>query len=456
VTTMLDPGQERDRHSRTRPRSAGFHLFTSEAGHFALDVETGRVHDLPAGHASVLDATLRLGDLGRAELAARAFGIVTPIVEELEAPNSVPVKAISLAVAQKCNLGCTYCYAQQGTFGGEAGNMPPDVAKAAIDQLVRAAEPGETLTLAFMGGEPLVNRSTLHASTRYAASAAAARSIHIGFSMTTNATLLREEDIELFQEYGFTLTVSLDGLAAMNDRLRPYRSGHGSFEKVAENVRALLAVDGRRYRVLARVTVTPKNLDLPEIMTGLLDMGFDAIMFSPMLSAPSGKDEMLAADLDRLLDQLIMCGESFREGLRQGRILPLSNVITTLQRIHSYQREQYPCGAGGGYMGVSADGGLYACHRFVNDDEGLMGNVFSGVDRDRQSAWLDSRHLQKQSPCGSCWARYLCSGSCHYEAIKRGRPACDYIRGWLTYCLALYTELLRAQPDALKKILMSP
>jgi uncharacterized protein len=184
-------------------------------------------------------------------------------------------------------------------------------------------------------------------------------------------------------------------------------------------------------------------------------MGFDAIMFSPMLSAPSGKDEMHAADLDRLLDQLIRCGDSFREGLRQGRILPFSNVITTLQRIHFYQREQYPCGAGGGYMGVSADGGLYACHRFVNDEDGLMGDVFSGVDRDKQSSWLDSRQLQKQSPCGTCWARYLCSGSCHYEAIKRGRPACDYIRGWLNYCLVLYTELLRAQPDSLKRILMS-
>ncbi len=445
--------QEGDRHSHTRPRSARLHLFNSEAGHFALDVETGRIHQLPAEHASTLDATLRLGDLGRAELAALAFGIVTPALQEVEAPKSVPVKAISLAVAQKCNLGCTYCYAQQGTFGGEAGNMPPDVAKAAIDQLVQGAEPGETLTLAFMGGEPLVNRRTLHASTRYAASAAAARGIRIGFTMTTNATLICDEDIELFEEYGFTLTISLDGLHATHDRLRPYRSGNGSFEKVAKNVRALLAVDDRRYRVLARVTVTPRNLDLPEIMTGLLDMGFDAIMFSPMLSAPSGKDEMLAADLDRLLDQLIRCGESFREGLRQGRILPFSNVIKTLQRIHSYEREQYPCGAGGGYMGVSADGGLYACHRFVNDDDGLMGNVFSGVDRDRQSSWLDSRHLQKQSPCGSCWARYLCSGSCHYEAIKRGRPACDYIRGWLTYCLGLYTELLRAQPDALRKVL---
>jgi uncharacterized protein len=178
-------------------------------------------------------------------------------------------------------------------------------------------------------------------------------------------------------------------------------------------------------------------------------------MFSPMLSAPSGKDEMLAADLDRLLDQLIRCGESFRDGLRQGRILPLSNVIKTLQRIHFYEREQYPCGAGGGYMGVSADGGLYACHRFVNDEDGRMGDVFDGVDGDRQSGWLDSRHLQNQSPCGSCWARYLCSGSCHYEAIKRGRPACDYIRGWLTYCLGLYTELTRAQPDLLKKVLIS-
>ena len=212
--------------------------------------------------------------------------------------------------------------------------MPADVAKAAIDRLIQAAEPGEALTLAFMGGEPLVNRKTLHASTRYAAGEAAARGIGIGFSITTNATLLREEDIALFQEYGFTLTISLDGLDATHDRLRPYRSGNGSFATVAKNVSALLAVDQRRYRVLARVTVTPKNLDLPEIMTGLLEMGFDAIMFSPMLSAPSGKDEMLAADLDRLLDQLIRCGESFREGLRQGRILPFSNVITTLQRIH--------------------------------------------------------------------------------------------------------------------------
>ena len=176
-------------------------------------------------------------------------------------------------------------------------------------------------------------------------------------------------------------------------------------------------------------------------------------MFSPILSAPGGKDEMHAADLDGLLDQLTACGEIFREALRQDRILPFTNVIKTLQRIQSYEREEYPCGAGGGYMGVSADGGLYACHRFVDDEAGLMGNVFRGVDPDLQSTWLENRRLEKQSPCGGCWARYLCSGSCHYEVIKRGRPACDYIRGWLTYCLGLYVDLVREHPDALKAIL---
>ena len=31
---------------------------------------------------------------------------------------SPPLHALSLAVAQKCNLGCSYCYASQGGFGG--------------------------------------------------------------------------------------------------------------------------------------------------------------------------------------------------------------------------------------------------------------------------------------------------------------------------------------------------
>ena len=62
-------------------------------------------------------------------------------------------------------------------------------------------------------------------------------------------------------------------------------------------------------------------------------------------------------------------------------------------------------------------------------------------DEVRRSAWLADRHVHTQEPCRNCWARYMCGGGCHHEVISRGRPACDYIRGWLHYCLDAYLRL---------------
>ena len=77
----------------------------------------------------------------------------------------------------------------------------------------RGAEPGARLNLAFLGGEPLVNRQVLRAATRRAArTRARKRGARITFSITTNGTLLTEDDARFFEEHGFAVTVSLDGL----------------------------------------------------------------------------------------------------------------------------------------------------------------------------------------------------------------------------------------------------
>jgi len=72
--------------------------------------------------------------------------------------------------------------------------------------------------------------------------------------------------------------------------------------------------------------------------------------------------------------------------------------------------------------------------------------VTGGVDRARQALWLEERHVHRQEPCRDCWARYLCGGGCHHEVIARGRPACDYIRGWLHWALGAYARLGRDRP----------
>src|SRR5687768_4217288 len=51
------------------------------------------------------------------------LGLDAPEYITNEPLQSPPLHALSLAIAQKCNMGCTYCYADQGDFGGPTKNM---------------------------------------------------------------------------------------------------------------------------------------------------------------------------------------------------------------------------------------------------------------------------------------------------------------------------------------------
>jgi uncharacterized protein len=356
------------------------------------------------------------------------------------------LRALSLAVAERCNLGCTYCYAEGGSFGGPARSMSWEVAEASVHRLFAEAKPGERINLAFLGGEPLINRALIRRATELAARLAAQCNIPIGFSITTNGTLLTVDDAEFFDQYAFAVTVSLDGVGAVHDALRPTKAGQGSYNRVITNVRPLLARQ-RRMQVSARVTITPANLGLRATLDHFVELGFHSVGFSPMLSAPTGHGEMQLPDLDVLLREMIACGREFERQVMAGKSYPFSNMTTALAEIHRGTHRPYPCGAGAGYFGVSASGGLFACHRFVEDHAAAMGDVELGVDRQRQRNWLAERMVDRQEPCRNCWARYLCGGGCHYEVIHRGRPACDYIRGWLDYALGAYIRLLAQRPD---------
>jgi uncharacterized protein len=363
-----------------------------------------------------------------------------------EAPAETGVRALSLAVAQRCNLGCTYCYAEGGDFGAAPRDMEWQVAEAAIRRLIDAAAPGERVNLAFLGGEPLINQGLIRRAVAFANARAAERGVRIGFAITTNGLLLDEGAGDFLAAHRFSVTVSLDGIGETHDRLRPAKGGRGSFDAISARVAALRA----RHLGLplaARVTVTPRNPDLRAALDGLLALGFDTVGFSPLLHAPSGRDEMQEFDFSRLLESLIACGEEFERRALNGTRYGFANLETALQEIHRGTHRPYPCGAGAGYFGVSATGEISPCHRFVGDSERALGHVATGVDAARQRDWLVTRHVDRQEPCASCWARYLCGGGCHYEAIHRGRPACDYIRGWLEYALGVYARLARRRPD---------
>ena len=435
-------------YEQSAPRQPQIHLFETEYGPHALMADGSQVYAVaPELVAAIEGLATPDTDQVNALLATSGLAAETSVfMADLNPLTNPPLRALSLAIAQKCNLGCTYCYAQAGDFGDVAKSMSWEVAEAAVERLFEDTQPGDRVNLSFMGGEPLINRPLIYKATELAMAIAQARQVKVGFGITTNGTLLTAADADFFERYGFAVTVSLDGVGATHDRLRPFKGGGGSYDRILANLEPLLS-RARQMSVSARVTVTPQNLNLRETLQDLIDLGFHSVGFSPMLSSPTGKAEMDTADLDIMLQQMIECGQEFERQTLAGRRYPFSNLTMALQQIHRGTHRPYPCGAGAGYMGVSADGNLWACHRFVNDEAGLMGNLEDGLNRDVQNQWLAARQVDRQEPCKSCWARYLCGGGCHHEVIHRGRPACDYIRGWLHFCLQTYVHLLEQRPD---------
>jgi uncharacterized protein len=423
-----------------RPTVASAHVAAS----VALVAETAALYALEPSAAAALAAALERGDAA-AEVHLSALGLTAPAAAPVDA-GPEPVRALALTVSQTCNLACGYCYAGGGSFGGPDRRMDWDVARRAIDFLVDGAPPGSTVAIAFMGGEPMIARDLIRRAAPYARHRAAARATDVRFAMTTNGTLLTEADAAFLAEHRFAVTVSLDGDRATNDRLRPARGGAGSFDRVAAGLAPLLA-RADRIALSARVTVTPENLDLEATVATLGALGFASVGVAPMIASPTGRGALRGDDFVALLAAMMRCGDAWMAATLDGRHHPFANLATALGELHRGEARRHSCGAAREYLAVDASGALSACHRFVNDPLGGMGSLAGGVDEKARDDFLAARAVERQEPCARCWARRLCGGGCHHEVLHAGRPACDYVRGWLHYAMSAYGRLVAERPD---------
>jgi uncharacterized protein len=377
-----------------------------------------------------------------AELQANvpfARSVVSPWLAD-RAPS-----AISLNLAQSCNLACSYCYADEGRFGGKQRFMSVEVAVKMIERTIEQAQ-GRRITIGFIGGEPFLNRATLYRSVEYATELAARCGISVGFSVTTNGTLLDRSDIELLKQHSFAVSVSIDGDAMIHDLHRSDHHGAGSFATVVDRLRPLLDHPGRS-KIAARATVTRTDLRVLERVEALSAIGFQEIGVSPLRTSPDPNLTFNAEDWSIFLQEMIRVAEAEWLRLLAGQDLRFSNLAIALREIHRGSCRPLPCGSADNYVSVSAEGNYFTCHRTIDQDEFALGTFADGPSQTARAEFLQARTVDRQEPCRSCWARYLCGGGCHAEVIASGRHSCDYIRGWLDYCLRYYDRVLSERPE---------
>jgi uncharacterized protein len=399
-------------------------------------VDGSRLYDLDQDTAAHVEAAMAAGeshwieDLGLLR-EDRSIGALPP--------DPPPVHSISLNLAQVCNLSCGYCYADEGRFSGDARLMSVEVARETVNFLLDSSRPGTPVVLGFMGGEPLLNKPALHQATHYAWDLASSRGHEISFSITTNGTLIGPAEAKLFHEFPFSVQISLDGAQAANDESRPMKDGTSSYRRILQGLELVNSI-GRPRQFTARASITRQSGRLGDILDHLLSLGFDDAGFAPVVVSPEPALRLTEADFTKYLAEMIECGEKAMCFLTEGRPYPFSNLMTAIEEIHKGTCRPYPCGAGAAYLSASAEGDLFACHRTIDNGSFRMGAI-DGLDHQARARLLRNSHVDQIEPCRTCWARYLCGGGCYHEVALRGRPGCDFIRGWLDFCLKAYIQL---------------
>jgi uncharacterized protein len=385
-------------------------------------------------------------------------------VEKPKVPvKSFPLQRIVLNITNQCNLACSYCYEYSedkiSKTEGKPKFMTSSIAEASIDMLIKESADRPSIHVTFFGGETLLNFPMLRSAVDYAKRKCAEVGKQVEFSLTTNATMLTEQVIDFLAENRVGVTVSIDGNREMNDKMRVFSDGRGSYDVIVPRIKMLL----QRHKtnsIGARVTLSAGVSDVRGIYEHLTrEVGFYAVGFSPATANPNRLYSIGEARMETVLEGFEDLAWEYRDCAIAGRHHGFTNVNDTLKELHSGVSKAYPCGAGLGLLGVGTGGDINLCHRFVDSDVGRMGHVKQGgVDHGSRDQFLNTHHIGARYDCHTCWARPVCAGGCYHEAyIHYGDTAaatlhyCDWIRGWNDLCLRIYGEISMRNPSFLDR-----
>ncbi|HSU87729.1 MAG TPA: radical SAM protein, partial [Terriglobia bacterium] len=202
-----------------------------------------------------------------------------------------PLQRIVLNITNQCNLACTYCYEYSpdkiSKTEGKPKYMTASVAEASIDMLIRESEARPSIHVTFFGGETLLNFPMLRSSVDYAKRKCAEAGKHVEFSLTTNATLLTEQVVDFLAEHKVGITISIDGDREMNDKMRIFSDGRGSYDVIVPRIKMLLSRH-KTNSIGARVTLSSGVHHVRRIYEHLTqEVGFSAVGFSPATANPN-------------------------------------------------------------------------------------------------------------------------------------------------------------------------
>ncbi len=321
------------------------------------------------------------------------------------------VKALCLHIAHDCNLACRYCFAEEGEYHGRRALMSYEVGKKALDFLIANSGNRQHLEVDFFGGEPLMNWDVVKRLVEYGRSQEKEHNKKFRFTLTTNGVLLNDEIMEFCNKEMSNVVLSLDGRKEVNDHMRPFRGGKGSYDLIVPKFQKFAELRGDKD-YFVRGTFTNKNLDFGEDVLHYADLGFKKMSMEPVVAEPTEDYAIREEDLPQILAEYDRLAAEYVKRHKEGRGFTFFHFMVDLKQGPCVAKRLSGCGSGTEYLAVTPWGDLYPCHQFVGKEEFLLGNVDTGVTNTAIRDEFKLCNVYAKEKCKDCFARFYCSGGC--------------------------------------------
>lgn len=361
------------------------------------------------------------------------------------------LKTLVMPISAGCNLACPYCFAQTSK-----GNMNfKDYTKEDVDRLLnllveRKVE--EEITLVFFGGEPMIRFDIIEYTVNQVK---LYPQLKIGYSITTNGTLLTEKNIAFMKENNFSILISIDGM----DNEFNYRRFHNGRSSVPRVLKAIEKLKKLEVDFEIRATITSDNPYVYDTYIFLEQLEVTFLLAFAYQSENKRHHELtefnskslinIRNEFERLLVYYKECMDAQK---------PIYNkLISQLGEILQNRTVQkYECGAGYMYHTIMSDGTMYSCPHFMNESDCSLGNITQWPFDNLMDHDFIPVPYDEIPGCQDCWALHLCNGGCASQKYSMGLKAnqpyeerkCELDKVMYEFFIKIYYEHLKhVQPE---------
>lgn len=346
------------------------------------------------------------------------------------------IQSLYLIASTACNLDCDYCFYRSSASNSlkHRQNMDYQVAKKALLDFKKIVESNIKdndywQQVTFYGGEPLLNKKMLYQAIPFT------RELFdetTNLVINTNATLLENEDINLFKNNNVEVQVSLDGDKEKHDLHRKTQCGEPTYQIVMDNIKKLL---DKGVKVLPMITATDDNIDdfAERLYSIVSELGIDDFAVNVLITNSFGISNDYT---EKLATEMIKAYKTFGNVANDYAFVELYNCLLGIDKTLS----KGSCGSSR-KITVFPDGKVYACQALEKVKQNYMDTLNDDYMSNPNWECWKSRSRFDNPECLNCSSVISCGGGCATGSYSLNGSIYDIDKNNCEYTKKLFKKI---------------